>query len=329
MSDVSAADLSPSEYSDISGDRGIGGERLPIVLFVVTCATTFLAGALMAGHFNLANGVAFSVTIMSILLAHELGHFIVAKHHRVAVSLPYFIPLPPLISLGTMGAVIRMSEPIRNRNRLLDVAIGGPIAGMVVAVPLLLIGLSLSSVEPISGGVTEGNSILYALLKYAVHGRWLPADGVDVQLHPMAFAAWVGFLITMINLIPIGQLDGGHVAKAVFGDRHEAVSAWLHRGLLAIGLGVWGYAIADTYEYMEMSESIVHGFSTGLPWLVWATLLAVLRVMGGGEYHPKVDPAPLSRARRWLVVFVAILFILILSPIPLRENLVPLLGEMR
>ncbi len=314
--------------SDDDEIADLGSNRTPVLLFLATCGTTFAAGALMEGSFSVASGIAFSATIMAILLAHELGHFVIAKYHRVPVSLPYFIPLPPFVSLGTMGAVIRMNAPIRNRDKLLDVAVGGPIAGMVVAVPLLIIGLQLSPIGPVTGGVTEGNSILYALLKLLVHGEWLPANGRDVQLHPMAFAAWVGFLITMINLIPIGQLDGGHVAKAVFGDRHEAFSGWLHRGLLVIGIGVSSYVTVSVKGFMPLIDSVVYGLSAGLPWLVWAVFLAVLRHLSGGEYHPEVDSAPLTRGRRVLVAVVFVLFIVIFSPIPLRENLVPLLGDL-
>src|SRR5262249_48648354 len=157
---------------------------------------------------------------------HELGHYFVARRRGVAVSLPYFIPLPPYVSLGTLGAVIRMDKPIEDRGALFDVGAAGPIAGLVVAVPLLAIGPYLSPVGMSldDNGFQEGNSVLYGLLKLAIKGRWLPANGVDVQLHPMAMAAWVGLLVTMINLMPIGQLDGGHVARAALGERHEAWS---------------------------------------------------------------------------------------------------------
>src|SRR5262252_5185317 len=168
---------------------------LHLGLFVACIVTTWVAG-----------GPYFAGTLMGILVCHEAGHYIVGRRHGVPVSLPYFIPLPPGITLGTLGAVIRMDKPITDRNALFDVGASGPIAGLVVAIPLLAIGLCLSHVAPIPASADqglEGNSILYALLKYAVFGRWLPGDGVDVDLHPMAFAGWVGLLITMINLMPI------------------------------------------------------------------------------------------------------------------------------
>lgn len=299
--------------------------RTPLILFAVTCATTFVAGSGFGDSFSAASGLAFAGTLMLILLAHELGHWLVGRYHGVDQSLPYFIPLPPFISLGTMGAVIRMNQPIRDRDKLLDVAAAGPLAGMAVALPLLIIGVAISPIGEVDGGVTEGNSLLYIAIKYAVHGRYLPGGGVDVQLHPLAFAAWVGLLITMINLIPIGQLDGGHVAKAVLGDRHEAVSLWLHRILLAIGLAVAGWVYLDVAGSMPATEAAGHAAAAGMPWAVWAVLLTVLKRMSGGAYHPEVDSAGLSRGRRAIFWVVAGLFVAIFTPVPLRENLVLLL----
>src|SRR5438552_1371969 len=129
---------------------------------------------------------------MGILAVHEAGHYIASRHHGVEVSLPYFIPLPPVVSLGTLGSVIKMNKPIEDRNKLFDVGASGPIAGLVIAILLLVICLHLSELgPPTPDGAIEGNSILYGLLKLAVFHRWLPGDGLDVQLHPMAFAGWV------------------------------------------------------------------------------------------------------------------------------------------
>ena len=195
-------------------------------LFAACCATTCLY-----------QGPWFAASLMGILLCHELGHYFVGRRRGVDVSLPYFIPLPPYVTLGTLGAVIKMRSSIRDRNVLFDVGASGPVAGLVVAIPLLVIGLLMSSVGPPEpNSAIEGPSILYALIKLAIFGRWLPGGGDDVQLHPMAFAGWVGLLVTMINLMPIGQLDGGHIARAALGQRHEALSARLHVALLAIGL---------------------------------------------------------------------------------------------
>ena len=180
--DVTDADPDPT----VAPSR-LGAKQLAIhaALFIATCITTYLAGE----RNNPGDGPAFAATLMAILVCHEMGHYVLARRHHIDVSLPYFIPLPWMVSLGTLGAIIKMRAPIRDRNQLIDVGAAGPIAGLVIAIPALIIGLSLSHVVPIQpGGAQEGNSILYGLIKLAMFGRWLPAGGVDVQLHPMAFA---------------------------------------------------------------------------------------------------------------------------------------------
>jgi membrane-associated protease RseP (regulator of RpoE activity) len=297
-------------------------------LFLAACATTAWA-----------QGPAFAATLMAILLCHEFGHYIVARRHGVDASLPYFIPLPPQISFGTLGAVIRMRSPLVDRSQLLDVGAAGPLAGVAVALPLLVLGLSWSEVGPIPpDSVIEGNSILYAAIKYAMFGRWLPADGLDVQLHPVAFASWVGLLVTMINLIPIGQLDGGHVARAALGDRHERMSAVLHRALPVVGLVVGAALTVDARRHgLGWSSALGYAATAAMPWLVWAVLLVVMRRLGGGAYHPPVGDtvgtpgagaalgpeagAALGAGRRRLAWAVLVLWLLILTPVPLRPAL--------
>jgi len=261
---------------------------------------------------------------MLILISHEAGHFVVARRHGVPASLPYFIPLP--LFPGTLGAVIQMEKPIADRNKLLDVGAAGPLAGLAVAIPLLVYGLSLSDVavsnDPDS--VLEGNSLLYLALKYLVKGQYLPAaNGLDVQLHPVAFAAWIGLLITMINLIPIGQLDGGHVACAFFGsERHNRLSGALHRVLLAVGAAVSVWLTVDARDHgLAWSEAALYGLQSSLSWFVWALLLLGMRRLSGGIYHPPVGAGELTTGRRWLVFLVAVVFVLIFTPVPLREQL--------
>lgn len=280
-------------------------------LFAASCATTWWFG-----------GPYFAGTLMAILVCHELGHYIVGRRRGLDVSLPYFIPLPPQISLGTLGAVIRMKKPIADRNALFDVGASGPVAGLVVAIPLLVIGLHLSEVGPPPAETSiEGNSILYALLKYAVFGRWLPSEGVDVSLHPMAFAGWVGLLVTAINLMPIGQLDGGHIAKAALGNAHERWSLRLNLALPAVGavfgaIMLWaaldaGKGLVDALSYAS------HGL---IPWCVWAALLAFMRRQSG-EYHPPVGESPLDPSRRWRAIAMLVIFTLIVTPVPFRPVL--------
>jgi membrane-associated protease RseP (regulator of RpoE activity) len=283
-----------------------------IGLFAACCVTTAIQG-----------GPYFAATLMGILLCHEFGHYFMGRRRGVDVSLPYFIPTPPGITSGTLGAVIGMRKPISDRNALFDVGAAGPLAGLIVAVPLLVIGLRMSPVRP-PGPQTmiEGNSILYALLKYAVFGRWLPADGVDVDLHPMAFAGWVGLLLTMINLMPIGQLDGGHVARAALGEAHERWSARLHVALLGVGLVAGGAMFRLAWRAGKSgTDAVVYAAQYGmLPWLVWAAMLLWMRRQAG-EYHPPVGQTPLDPSRRRCALAMLVIFLLIATPVPIRGGL--------
>lgn len=290
---------------------------LHAALFLTTCATTYFAGG--GGH----DGTVFAATLMSILLAHEMGHYVVARRHGVDASLPYFIPLP--FSMGTMGAIIRMRSPIERRDALIDVGAAGPLAGLCVAIPLLAWGLASSEVGPVvadGASLTEGNSILYLLLKLIIKGEYLPWGGIDVQLGPMAMAAWVGILVTFINLMPIGQLDGGHVAFAFFGPEHERRSRWLHRGLLAVGAAVLAVLTVEAHHAGRgFGSALGYGAMGALPWGVWALLLLGMRRLSGGMYHPPVGPEPLAPSRRLLFWLVAIVFLLLFTPVPMRETL--------
>ncbi|MCG8424202.1 MAG: site-2 protease family protein [Proteobacteria bacterium] len=315
------AEPTPNQANSTESNRSPG---LNLALFAATCFTTVYAGYLSFG--SAMGGISFGGTLMTILICHEMGHYIVAKYHKIDASLPYFVPLPPQISLGTLGAVIRMRRPISDRNQLIDVGAAGPFAGLIVTLPLLLVGLERSELQPIGeGAYLEGNSLLYLAIKYAVFGQYLPtADGWDVHLHPMAFAAWVGLLITMINLIPIGQLDGGHIACAALGDRHESSSSWLHRGLVGVAAIVFAALMWEALSAGRSgTEAFWHGVKGGLPWLVWAGILAVMRRLSGGVYHPPIGQAALTPQRRIVVWFTLVVFLAILTPVPLRPALVP------
>jgi membrane-associated protease RseP (regulator of RpoE activity) len=282
-----------------------------IGLFAAACGTTYWHG-----------GLAFAATLMGILLAHELGHYVMARYHKVAVSLPYFIPLPPQISLGTLGAVIKMPNSIAEPAKLFDVGAGGPIAGVVVAIPCLIIGLMHSQVGPIDpDSMLEGNSLLYAGIKMLMFGRWLPGDGIDVQLHPMAFAAWVGLLVTMINLIPVGQLDGGHIARAVLGARHETMSKRLHVAMPIVGL-VFGVMLFASAWFAGHRGWFAVGYALRgiMPWMVWAFMLWWMR-RNADAYHPPTNNQPLDRPRQLAALALLVLFILIFTPVPFRSPL--------
>jgi membrane-associated protease RseP (regulator of RpoE activity) len=303
---------------------------LNIALFLATMLTTTIQGALMrhgeAGIFPLVDGLSFSIPLMSILFCHEMGHYIAARIHRVPASLPYFVPLPPGIGMfGTMGAVILQSRT-SDRRKLIDIGAAGPLAGLVVAIPVLVYGLALSPVGPIEGGFQEGNSLLYAVLKRLVCGAWLPNHGIDVNLHPIAFAGWAGLLVTMLNLLPISQLDGGHVAIAFFGNRYGRASQFLRRMLLPLAVLVTAAVYSTTSQ--DLARLGLAGnlspWSIAIPagsvWLVWYVMLGLLRRLAGGIDHPPVDDRPLPQSRALLFWTVVVSFILIFMPTPFRTN---------
>jgi len=303
---------------------------LHIGLFLATFLTTTAAGAIQAhggAIIPIADGLSYSVPLLLILVCHELGHYLVARAHGVDASLPYFIPLPPWLGLGTMGAVIGMRDLTADRKKLIDIGAAGPLCGMLVAIPVLIYGLSLSPVTPISGpSLQEGNSILYALVKLGLKGEWLPNGARDVRLHPTAWAGWAGLLVTMINLLPVGQLDGGHVATAYFGNRYNRFARAVHRVLPAIALSVFAWVMYTVRG--EMGDRWNWRLGSGIAgnaamfWLVWYLFLKVLgRLSGGDLAHPPVDDRPLPRSRRLLFWLVVLVFVAIFMPVPLRTTL--------
>ena len=303
---------------------------LNIALFLTTLLTTTIQGAVMqhgsTSIFPLIDGLSFSIPLMAILLCHEMGHYIAARIHHVPASLPYFVPLPPGIGMfGTMGAVILQSRTT-DRRKLIDIGAAGPLAGLVVAIPVLVYGLYLSKVGPIEGGLQEGNSLLYAVLKRLVCGAWLPDRGIDVNLHPIAFAGWAGLFVTMLNLIPISQLDGGHVAIAFFGNSYGRASQFLRKMLLPLALAVTLVVYYTTTHDLARAglEGRVSPWSVavpaGLQWLIWYAMLGLLRRLSGGIDHPPVDDRPLPRSRDRLFWTVVASFVLIFMPVPIRTN---------
>lgn len=288
---------------------------LPIILFGLTVVTVLLTGALNADPalqrnpaFLVQNpallllGIPFAATLMGILFAHEMGHYIVGRLRHAPVSLPYFIPIPPiptpigvLTLTGTLGAVIVQREPMEDRRTVLEIGIAGPLAGLVVAIPLLFYGLSTSVVaaptaEMLSQGyLQEGNSILYGLAKLAVFGQWLPANGVDVQINAVTLAAWIGLLVTMLNMLPVGQLDGGHVAYALLGRK------------------------ADWLAYAMLGLCVTLGVTVSLNWLIWA---AMIMLIGPRHPEPLNDIEPLGWSHKALAVFGLLLFVLLFMPEP-------------
>jgi membrane-associated protease RseP (regulator of RpoE activity) len=266
-------------------------------LFVATALSMLLTGFLLSGWdpargllANLLGGAPFMLSLLSILVAHELGHYVVGRHYGVPVSLPYFIPMPFSI-FGTMGAFIRLKAPPTNRRVLLAIAVAGPLAGLAVALPLLVAGLRLSQVGPIvaQGGIQEGNSLLYAAVKYIIFGRYLPGGGLDVHLHPVAFGAWAGLFVTGLNLIPAGQLDGGHIVYALIGHRARYLTTGLVVALALLGVRWPG-------------------------WFLWAGLLFLFRQTFA---VPLDDITRLGPWRMVLAVAMLVLFVVVFTPVPL------------
>jgi membrane-associated protease RseP (regulator of RpoE activity) len=277
---------------------------LSLALFLLTVLSTLVAGGLWSGSLpfvtfdplrdpmQLLKGAPFAITLLGILGTHEFGHYFTARRYGASVSLPYFIPAPPPLPFGTLGAVIVMRSPARDRNSLFDIAVAGPLAGLVIAVPALLLGLTWSRVGPVpADAMTFGDSLLMRFLTYLVFGR-IP-DGLDVFIHPVALAGWVGLFVTALNLFPLGQLDGGRIAYALFGARHRQVSIATFCGLLALGA-----------VFRSMN------------WVVFAGLVALL--IGFRHAPPLDDLTPLSPRRYAVGVFCLVLLVLLIPPVPIQ-----------
>lgn len=300
---------------------------VPSVLFAATLATTAYVGASMhgvdalaafdqgpsAGLAALSSGWDFAVPLMTILLAHELGHYVAGRIHRVDVSPPYFIPMP-LSLLGTMGAVIRLRGRIARRDALLDVGAAGPLAGLVVTLPILVYGLCTSPVEPLPETgtyIVEGRSLLYSALLFACKGPI--QEGHDVFLTPTAFAAWAGLLVTMMNLVPVGQLDGGHIAYALFGPAQDRYGRWVRLALPVVAVVTGAFHAAPALLASQPVEEVLEEASSGLHWLVWFVLLTLMGRLTGHS-HPPTDDDRLSPGRRVVAVGTLVVFALLFMP---------------
>ncbi len=298
-----------------------------IILFVLTVFSVMLAGAQPEGPVpqdtlgqmlmlarSIFTGWPFALSLLGILVAHEFGHYFMSRYHKTPATLPYFIPLPFVGLLGTMGAAIIMRGIPKNKRVLFDIGVAGPIAGLVVAIPVLFLGLSLSTlgtIEPVVGGYIEGNSLLYLFAKYVVFGQFLPTPlepqgivywlryfftggpipfgGTDVFIHPVAFAAWGGLLVTALNLIPAGTLDGGHVVYSLFGDKVKKFTPYIIGLLVMLGF-LWS------------------------GWWLWAFLLFWL----GRVYAEPLDQiTELTPGRRAVGYFMILVFLLVFTPVPM------------
>ena len=296
-----------------------------IILFVLTVLSVMLAGAQPDGPLpadaagqmlmlakSIFTGWPFALSLLGILVTHELGHYFMSRYHKTPATLPYFIPLPFTL-LGTMGAAIIMRGTPKNKRVLFDIGVAGPIAGLVVAIPVLFLGLSLSTlgtIDPSPNGFIEGNSLLYLFAKFVTFGKLLPSPiepqgflywlqyfftggpvpfgGTDVFIHPVAFAGWAGILVTALNLIPAGTLDGGHVVYGLFGDKARKAFPFIIGILLVLGI-----------------------FWSG--WWLWA---AILFWLGRVQAEPLDQITMLDPPRRMLAVAMIIIFVLVFMPVP-------------
>jgi len=236
-------------------------------------------------------GWPYALSVLLILGGHELGHYFAARFHGVHVTLPYFIPLP-IGFFGTLGAFIQLREPVRNRKILFDVGVAGPLTGFVLAVPILFIGLATSNITPLpaDGYILEGDSLFYGLAKFIVFGQVLPNGHEDVFINQVAKAGWTGLFITGLNLIPVGQLDGGHVVSTLMGRRAQR----LYLPVLIVFL---------VLSFINSA------------WLLWTMLLFLM----GRLYAMPLDTiTPLDSRRRWLGYAAMLIFVLVFVPNPLQ-----------
>jgi membrane-associated protease RseP (regulator of RpoE activity) len=273
------------------------------LLLGLTILTTTWAGALNQGVNLLqepgrfAVGLPYSLGLLGILGVHELGHFFAARRHGMNVTPPYFIPVP--FALGTFGAFIKMRSPPEDRHALFDVAVAGPLAGLAVAIPALLIGLHSSEVLGSSAAAirgpldasSAGSSILFALLAKLALGPAL-LEGNVLRLSPLAFAGWLGLVVTALNLLPIGQLDGGHIARSMFGS---------HQGRMISRMGLWTLFLLALFVWPAL--------------MTWAII--VFFIASGGTTPPLNDLTPITSGRRWLGYLSFLILALILTPLPL------------
>jgi len=313
--DVSAGSIHPPEKTKEQKKRP--PFRMALFLFLATCLTTIFAGyslhvaflyqgGEMAGRQLLEDlagnptlllqGLPFSMALLLILLAHESGHYLACRFHGINCTLPYLIPAPPFVNMfGTFGALIRIKSPFLHRRQLFDVGIAGPIAGFVITIPTLVAGLLLSN-ETVVTPPETGYTLFFGEPLLFKGAAWLffQGDPQQLNLHPLGWAAWIGMLATSLNLLPAGQLDGGHIVYSMTNPEiHKRLSA-VTAGALIL-LGIWSWPV--------------------LAYLLFGILLLVMKLA-----HPPtlLDYYPLGRNRRILGILALIIFLLTFIPVPVQ-----------
>jgi membrane-associated protease RseP (regulator of RpoE activity) len=296
-------------------------KRIHVILFLTTLVTTFISGFFQGG--SISSGISFSAALIFILGTHEMGHFLYGRKYGVNITPPYFIPAPPLVSpIGTFGAFIKIKSPISTKRALFDIGIAGPIAGIIAAIPVIIIGIKLSSVvesgsNSLDKGLTLGSPLIFSLISDSIIGK-IP-DGYDLLLHPVAFAGWIGLFVTALNLLPAGQLDGGHIMYSIFSKKwHQRTSIMIILVLLLFGLGTQPI-IQHIQSHLEgtalYNYKDILNFEGWAGWLMWAVLLTFM-----GTRHPPTmyDDIQLDGKRKFLSLVALFIFIGCFTPMPIR-----------
>ena len=267
--------------------------RVNILLYIATLVSVVFSYAALGGidNLDLSSGLMFGLTLMTILTAHEMGHYVVGKMRGAPVSLPYFIPLPLISPFGTLGAVIVQREPFEDRRMLLEVGLAGPLAGFVVALPFMIVGLALSKLQAMpAGGTGFGDSLLSEFMKTIQLGKYVSSSGM--LEHPIYIAAWFGLLVTGINLIPAGQLDGGHVAYALLGEKAKYLS------------------------YAMIALFLVLAITVSSSWMWWSVMMLFFGLNHPPALNQVVKLQPIHIA---LAIIALLVLVLVFMPVPLYE----------
>lgn len=286
-----------------------------IVLFVATLITTFLAGYLQGG--DIISGLSFSISLIIILGSHEMGHYYYGRKYGILITPPYFIPVPPPFIAGTMGAFIRIKSQITSKKALFDIGVAGPIAGVIAAIPVLIIGIKLSQIVPVhdigeNEAIHLGDPLIFSFFVKMIYGNI--AEGFEIFLHPVAFAGWIGLFVTALNLIPSGQLDGGHLVYSLFNKKmHSFVSKISIVIIIILGMGTEPIVNLISFYNINLNIPEYFLFQGWLGWVIWAFLLVIM-----GTKHPPTiyEESDIGTKRKIIALITLLIFIGSFMPVP-------------
>ena len=286
-----------------------------IVLFIATLITTFLAGYFQGG--DIYSGISFSASLVFILGSHEMGHYYYGRKNGILITPPYFIPVPPPFIAGTMGAFIRIKSQITSKKALFDIGVAGPIAGIIAAIPVLIVGIKISQIVPASDivegeAIHLGDPIIFSFFVNMIHGEI--AEGFELFLHPVAFAGWIGLFVTALNLIPSGQLDGGHLVYALFNKKfHSLVSHISIFVIIILGLGTEPILNLLSFYNININVPEFLIFQGWLGWIIWAFLLVIM----GAKHPPTIyEESDIGTQRKIIALITLLIFIGSFMPVP-------------